>query len=840
MKRGALPLLALIGLIGLCSDVWAWPYYATFIDIQESSHSGYDPGITAIINFGPIEDELERRTHCTCLYPYPCFMVAVDWQSPNDEHCWFRVFSAVIGPQMWPVDPPQNLFFEPPRPDAIITWGRGLTGCLDILKEPYQCWWAINRGYNRYYIETGPLISGMYRLRTICQHFPLYKYEYEACQDEKFVYTLTHWQPFVCDESYFRVKDQSKDFTEVTQLYYADSAGTTNIYGDEALNLLTKYWGICVFRTTRPEGSIPGSFVGEFYGEGNYYPVPKQFVRWPDGDRGVCDPEAIYKDYAYRTKQMIRPIDFWNLPPEEWHTISLKLDCRIGGLEPAPQYDTSVTEHVASLLYLRYLNDSTNCIIPTRGDTARFQFIYTDSLGLTQASDLSFNVKDNQDAVVYRFRFHIPGKGPGGEDPGTPPVQQAHVVPLFWNGRWNMIPNPGHCADPELGPYGAYVELNAGSEIMQSNVDTFWVVPKIDSVLITHNLKGNRNAFPPPGYGDSVYIYAIARGKIDDSGDTTADRRYYVPAGQDPSHLFYWDRLTYKFWDLQNRQYFEDDRILQIVQYLPWRSNEWGDLSYQWFVIRDYAERPRSDLPQNIYYRTIDTTQWWGNSWNPKIRNCVSWWQDTLFTGHMRLFVYSTIAVTKNGHVLSETQSASGINSHKVILGSVVEPLENWDIIDWAITHIGTPYFISDEHETRAKMPYLWLDCSGLVTATRIQDIGAINNANYRMDEICVNNYVDGYYVHNGDTVSTLTSRIGISTLRKGDCIALKNSNRPGYGHMALVQYAFYDRNAGRLQECYIIHARGDLNFEKRRVKADDFVRAYRNRQYRCLRFDAP
>jgi hypothetical protein len=261
--------------------------------------------------------------------------------------------------------------------------------------------------------------------------------------------------------------------------------------------------------------------------------------------------------------------------------------------------------------------------------------MFSDSVGLDSTSLVYFNIEDRNGDSVYLSPISITDIHFDTTMFNLPGINAA-VIPITWNGRYNVGEHNGHFADPENDPYLAYISVNPRSgNPMYSNADTAYVVPKLDSILITHTKHNYGNPYPPPDYGDSVYIYTIIRGKIDDSGDSINDRRYYYGYGTNPSQLLLWDKITYKYWDLDSVnyycKYYEDThRIpLNLTLCRPWKEL-WGNLSFTWGVYRDYAVRPDTSSPQHIYYY-LDTTYVWGNAWNRKFVNDIQWWKDTLF-----------------------------------------------------------------------------------------------------------------------------------------------------------------------------------------------------------------
>jgi hypothetical protein len=258
-----------------------------------------------------------------------------------------------------------------------------------------------------------------------------------------------------------------------------------------------------------------------------------------------------------------------------------------------------------------------------------------------------------------------------------------------------------------------------------------------------------------------------------------------------------------------------------------WNAEHCGDLSYRWFIEKDFAYREPNDGPQHIFYNEVDTTQWWGDSWNPIIENNIYWWtSDTLFLGFMRLLVASEITGTKDGYGLQFKKSVADDRvdptegAHKIIFGSIWN-YSGWDIIDWASTHIGTPYWYG------GKYPYQKIDCSGLVVAARIQDIGPEWNNNYILDMIDVQSLVEGSYSYNGHVYDTETTPIDSAEAHINCAVALREEDTLKWSHIGLVTVYRYSNIRRQIIECRIIHARGALRYPHRRVRYDDCLNTY-------------
>jgi hypothetical protein len=772
------------------SDLLAWPYTAAFVQVWEYNRPPYAPGIVASIDFGPIRD-LEWGRDCDgyCLPPPPMFCVLVDWASPAEPNCWVLVAGGVAG----------GVYM------GTLTFGSCELRYIDAEKVdlPGVCTQGVHPGWNRYAIWAGPLRSGKYRLRLYCFNYPDFHFGLGSCPPHKPNYWQYAGTPYITDEATIEVKENCYDFSKITSVFYLANNGTHRVYGNQVLNVLTPYHCVAVLTSTQDAQTIPREIYARLRIDSISAPHPFKFVRWPQADRGSCDTNYMIKHYYYISQNEIIPKDYFDLSPEEWSNVSKVLECDIFGEHSmlANFNDTSIANHIVARLYLDYMNDSTGCFIPVKGDTAYFRFMFSDSVGLDSTSLVYFNIEDRNGDSVYLSPISITDIHFDTTIFNLPGINAA-VIPITWNGRYNVGEHNGHFADPENDPYLAYISVNPRSgNPMYSNADTANVVPKLDSVIVTH-----RPSWPPPVFNDSVRIYSIIYAKIDDIGDSISNHRYYYRAEQES--VYYIDincNNQYIYRSLDGVGFVEDNNALTIMPAF-WKSDYWGTIDYQWTVVRDSANKIGT---QAIYYYSKDTTEQWGNIWNPRVVHNVH-------NGHWRIYIKSKVTNKKGSRLLQEKTSPNTSKAHKLIFGpSQAEP---WNVCDYAETHLGVPYWIGGN---RTKKPYSWIDCSGFVTAVKIQDRGLLQDNVYSLNEIGVCHYVDTFYKH-GARVITISKKIKESQVLPGDIIAMKNINEPkkGYSHIVLVEYCRFKNS--KIEQAKIIHAHGSSNSERRRVRRDD------------------
>jgi len=487
--------------------------------------------------------------------------------------------------------------------------------------------------------------------------------------------------------------------------------------------------------------------------------------------------------------------------------------------------DDSMKVYVQNLLHLDCLNDTTVCFIPANYEIMDFVLSYNKYLDLTSESDVAFLIKNNQDKLVYEEKVAL--SDPNPEYPGL-----YYFTDLSWDGRCNTGDFEDHLADPEAGPYEAYVSLNDGSGLI-SNIEAFSVVPKIDSILFS-----NDPNFPHETYGLTYDLYGIIRAKVDDTGDLEQDLKYYKHPRDNNNifHLNVWKNecanTSFHFWDLQSnpadfhQKYYE--QLTECVDLFEWNLEKFGNLDYKWYITHD--KRLVDSLGNYFisYEEVVDTTDQWGNDWHVGFMPPLNYSQPDELP-YQRFLISSKITNSKNSFPVQDIASPSDYRAHKLIFNVSQLPTFNCPA-DWALSYIGVPYGWG------SKIPYITLDCSGLVTATKIQEIGAANNANLRLGYINSKAYYNGSYVHRGVEYSTLTEDpIQIDQLTpedgidRGDLITLTKINNPidSIAHIVIIFSLDYDYELHVITNCTIIHARGGAGGGMGRVRIDDFLTEY-------------
>jgi hypothetical protein len=829
MRRVYYLLLALIVFGMMYSSLQAWPYKARIVRALEISDPPYNPGIIAWFSLGPIEENW-TAFNCfsdNCVAPPPVFYVTVEWASPNAPNCWVPMYGALLGAPdiIWGYGVPLGL---PPYSIGGMTYlGQGTCGMLS--PEGRFCWWDLRPGYNDFFIETGPLISGKYRIRTISINWPHWEYNYTLCENDDPNKMLEDPYFYVDDEKFVEVRDQCNDIMRVSEIYYINTSGTQRkTYNGGVLGVFPDYNSICMIQSTKKPGDMPHNITGTFYPEMMSEPTTKTFRRYPQLDYGQCDPEAMFRTYAYISEDPIRPFEFWDYGEEEWSSISRKLLCHFswaGLLLDNTTDNNSITTIVCDNFVVKYLNDSTDCFIPAKPENGKFAVLIGDNCHVKNNTRIQFYISypgdTTGDIIVYNTSFLYRDFTPDLNNYGLPDIPH-HAIQVTWSGRCNQGASWGHLADPEHDPYKAYAIYTQDNNQDTSSADSAYVVPKIDSVFITH-----RPYWPPPSYGDSVTLYSIVKAKVDDAAvhpePDTLNYHYYYPDSEDSMiTLRRWARTNYLFRSADSIGFVEDNRARLVSPFLPWHTFNWGILHFKWFVTRDSATNTNGCNPA-IYYYSVDTTEQWGDRWNPALKNNLG------YEDHHRIYVTDTVINKRPQQYTIQTKATAGINekAHKVIFGST------GNLCEIAETHLGTPYWMNNKKchfESRDKKPYDWIDCSGFVTAIKIQDRGYELDTIYcLMSNSNVRTYVQGYYTRGNNRIY-ISDQIPESLVTEGDLVAMapkpsKNVSDTAWSHIMLVIYCKMDN--GKISSAIIIHAKGDANATNRKVRYDDLFEAF-------------
>jgi hypothetical protein len=578
-------------------------------------------------------------------------------------------------------------------------------------------------------------------------------------------------------------------------------------------------------RTMREEYLLPEYFTGRLKPQG----MPAQdvtFVRWPEGDH-TCHPTTGLELYAYHTETTVVPIELWDYTWEEWQQLGFRSVACSLSTEPDNNYIRGVF-HVSAGMSLVCLNDTTACFVPAAGEVMDFRFIYSTATGINITSDVTFNVRDVDDNLVYQEQLWPVNheiQDPGDDSP--PPRPMLYTIYCEWDGRDN-IENPDHLVDPDKGPYKAWVHVNLPVLNYDSNWEEFFVVPKIDSILLTHEPD-----YPMEIPSGEVNLYALIRGKVDITGDPELDYRYYSGVDPFPPTLDFWDAdlSSCYFWDLPtqpddagNQQYYlENNRRITISDIRSWQSVWWGAIDYTWYVIHDWREY-HGQGAGIIHYDPFDTTAQWGNYWEV-ILNYPENWMIPRDSPYMRLLVTCDVLNLKNFYNVQAKQTKKDSTAHKVIFAKDFDP-PGFSIVDWAISHIGVPYYLRDGYY---KNPYRRIECSSFVTTTRLQAIWPREEHNYRIFRILAKDYAAGRYYYRGNYLTTETQVVQPSHGMHGYLIAFDNlGNNAGIEHVAIIDCLDFDPINRRVINAMIVHAHGDAGPVAGRVRYQYLYPEYR------------
>lgn len=624
---------------------------------------------------------------------------------------------------------------------SCLYYGYGKVKCftydLDGCCRPFVC------GDEKWFLQTFHILSGIYKVI-------LYGLEQIGCQACGGCGDRNEFYFVLVDEATVRVDESSPEDVMSLQGPFFIWEGRPDAYAGPYLHLLN-YYDLCTRIYTNKLSGVPSVLYAHLLPEGAMASLDTivELVLAED-PMYVPAPECPVPSwgfdlnrYFYKSSNSIRPLDLWPFTLEEWDRSIRRLTAIIRPSENGlPPGDSIAIEYVFNLLHLQYLNDSTNCFIPADSQLAEFRLLWSNGVLLDTNSTVNFCIMNSDKDTVYAESTRIHGIIP--EEPGNPLLPEIYSIDIIWDGRCNKGEYSGHLADPEKGIYSAGAMISIGEEHLKSNIDTFSVVPKIDSVIVT-----NWPSYPPMSCVGTLSCDAVAtviKAKIDDASSGN-NYRYYAPGLQHARYVNIWNSAqndsNFYFWDVGSpkKRYYEKEN--KPIQVRNWPVNKFGALNYVWKIIYDR----RIGTSVNVRYTgndiVNDTSNQWGHNWFASLHTYIkrfSWLDDSL--GYMRNLIYSEVKNTKNEIILQADTSATGAKAHKLIFAPVTENT-TWDIVDWALTHVGVPYASRD---ASVKIPYIKIDCSSLVTAAKIQTIGVQNNTLYRIGEMNSVSYRDTVY----------------------------------------------------------------------------------------------
>ena len=603
------------------------------------------------------------------------------------------------------------------------------------------------------------------------------------------------------------------------------------VKAEGGLNVDKRYKIAVYLRTARPDLIIPAQISGTMLPQG-MDAVPITLFRWPQGDIKGCD-ETIYEtDYAYITDVAFKPYDLWE-PGFDWRGQCKSLTCTFPIVPNGPINSLSGRFWVICDISLDCLNDTSICFVPAKGEGIDFRFRYTTTTGLNINSFVYFCVADREDNLVCKSQYILENPPIDPNDPNSDwPLR--YFMDMTWDGRISCGLYTGFLADPEKSPYKAWVEASTDGPLLNTyatNQEPFFIAPAIDEIILTHSPE-----YPPPGPGQTTTLYAIIKGKINDGFLPEDNYRYYRgPGVEGPNVLSVWDGHTYRFNDLstddphdERQQFYYEFNGANQLELREWNEAWWGLLRYTWYVYHD--RRFQEDGSNQIAYDRIDTSYYangWGHNWKAELSTPENWCHPDEIP-YMRLLTGVGISDIRNSFMVQGKTSPKNESAHKVIFSDVLEAA-NFDIVEWAKTHIGVAYQLFDG---TTKNPYRRIECSGLVTATRIQDIGSEQNQIYRIGHIIAKDYDNKYYNFGGIQISLGNERIGRENASRGSLITFRSkTDTTKVTHVVVVEYAIYDPIRHELSECYILHAPGWTRYRRNlhygRVRYDDFITQY-------------
>ena len=225
-------------------------------------------------------------------------------------------------------------------------------------------------------------------------------------------------------------------------------------------------------------------------------------------------------------------------------------------------------------------------------------------------------------------------------------------------------------------------------------------------------------------------------------------------------------------------------------------------------------------------------TAQWGDTWDIELIRPWMWWRPET-TPYMRILTYSIIDNGKNGYLLQGGISATRVDAHKLIFMDEWAQGSDFDMPDWAVSHIGVPYTYG------VKTPYISNDCGGFVTTCRIEELGPGAQHDLSIDRLASIHYYDHEIPYNQRVFTeTVTDPRLDPDMQPGYRGLILFIHKRGFPHpwnnkrhiLIVEKLEFVEGNPDLAipRSCRVFHAKGGEHSEQEgRVRFENAIRIY-------------
>jgi len=347
-----------------------------------------------------------------------------------------------------------------------IAWGEGRITRINSTTNAPADQGRFDLGLNFFEIEIGPLCPGHYVMKLYANEYDWSKAPSAKSGRISAQYSMDEAAAMkVVARKEVSVHYACRNSLRMANIYCLDSESNHTIFSGGAIAFDKPYEFVIYIRVLGGDNQLPDSVFGELWPQGKE-PRRTVFLRWADGD-GLCPNGIGQGQFAYRTDPSFKALDFWEFSTAEWHNKFIAVACSAQAIPNLINEGIGGIFYAAEGVILDRINDSTATFVPAKNGSMAFRLIYSPSIGIDSGSDVILNVINGQRELIYKENLQPAGCGFNGIEGFPLATPHKNMIYVRWDGRDNQTARTGHLADPELGPYGAWVDVDTHNDSTQ-------------------------------------------------------------------------------------------------------------------------------------------------------------------------------------------------------------------------------------------------------------------------------------------------------------------------------------------------------------------------------------